>query len=98
MHRIILFFLPLLYLSANAQMKPETGSLKHYEKFPSKFVEPRSVDVWLPDGYSTKQRYSVLYMHDGQMLLTARQPGTNRNGKPMKLPETSLQLRKPRNL
>ena len=68
MHKIILLFLPLFCLTANAQMKPQTGSLKHYESFPSKFVAPRNIDVWLPDGYSKKDRYSVLYMHDGQML------------------------------
>jgi len=68
MHKIILLFLPLFCLTANAQMKPQTGSLKHYENFPSKFVAPRNIDVWLPDGYSKKDRYSVLYMHDGQML------------------------------
>ncbi len=31
-------------------------------------MEPRTVDVWLPDGYSVAKRYSVIYMHDGQML------------------------------
>ena len=26
------------------------------------------MDVWLPDGYSPKTKYAVLYMHDGQSL------------------------------
>jgi len=26
------------------------------------------VDVWLPEGYSDKRKYAVLYMQDGQML------------------------------
>jgi enterochelin esterase-like enzyme len=43
-----------------------SGSIKHFEKFPSKFVLPRNVDVWLPDGYSSKSKYAVLYIHDGQ--------------------------------
>ncbi len=36
----------------------------------SKFVAPRRVDVWLPDGYDAPgaPRYGVLYMHDGQNL------------------------------
>jgi hypothetical protein len=35
----------------------------------SKYVDPRRVVVWLPDGYSAHgQKYAVLYMHDGQNL------------------------------
>lgn len=45
-----------------------SGSIKRVENFPSKFVQTRNVDVWLPDNYSEDKKYSVLYMHDGQML------------------------------
>lgn len=45
-----------------------TGSVERYRDFPSKNVAPRNVDVWLPPDYSTKKKYAVLYMHDGQML------------------------------
>ncbi len=34
----------------------------------SKYAEAKTVDVWLPPGYSTENKYSVVYMHDGQML------------------------------
>ena len=44
------------------------GTIKHFENFPSAFVDSRNVDVWLPDDYSAKKKYAVLYMHDGQML------------------------------
>ncbi|WP_274475085.1 alpha/beta hydrolase [Mangrovimonas aestuarii] len=44
------------------------GTLNRIEKFPSKYVQPRHVDVWLPDNYSETKKYAVLYMHDGQML------------------------------
>lgn len=44
------------------------GNLYRIEKFPSKFIASRNVDVWLPDNYSNKNKYAVLYMHDGQML------------------------------
>jgi len=47
------------------------GTVKRLEKFPSKYVDARNVDVWLPDGYSEKKKYAVLYMHDGQMLFDA---------------------------
>jgi enterochelin esterase-like enzyme len=50
-------------------VKTASGTVTHFEQVPSKYgIAPRNVDVWLPDGYSTKQKYAVLYMHDGQML------------------------------
>jgi len=45
-----------------------SGTIKRYKDFTSKFVNPRRVDVWLPDGYDAKRKYAVLYMHDGQSL------------------------------
>jgi len=44
------------------------GSLFRVDSFPSKFITPRPVDIWLPEGYSNNKKYSVLYMHDGQNL------------------------------
>ncbi|RZJ71220.1 alpha/beta hydrolase-fold protein [Flavobacterium sp.] len=65
--------LALSGLSVFAQPKVEKGALKHFDKFQSesKLVEPRDVDVWLPPNYDAKQKYPVLYMHDGQMLFDA---------------------------
>jgi len=48
--------------------KVSCGTIKRLENFPSKFVDARNVDVWLPEGYSASKKYAVLYMHDGQML------------------------------
>ena len=48
-----------------------SGTIKRLEKFASKYVDARNVDVWLPDNYSNKKRYAVLYMHDGAMLFDA---------------------------
>jgi enterochelin esterase-like enzyme len=48
--------------------KVSSGSIKRFENFQSAFVDARTVDVWLPEGYSSKKKYAVLYMHDGQML------------------------------
>ncbi len=44
--------------------------LKQIPNFPSQYVQPRRVDVWLPPGYegATAVSYPVLYMHDGQNL------------------------------
>lgn len=60
-------------LSAQAQPIPEVsvGRIERLANFPSKFVDARHVDVWLPEGYSAAKRYNVLYMHDGQMLFDA---------------------------
>jgi len=44
------------------------GKIERIENFQSKYVTARTVDIWLPDGYSTATKYAVLYMHDGQML------------------------------
>ena len=53
------------------QIKVTSGTIQHFENFKSKFIDSRNVDVWLPDGYSDKEKYAVLYMHDGQMLFDA---------------------------
>ena len=45
-----------------------SGKLMRMDSFPSKFIKSRPVDVWLPESYSKENKYSVLYMHDGQML------------------------------
>ncbi len=47
------------------------GSLHRIDSFPSKYVVPRPVDVWLPEDYTKNKTYAVLYMHDGQMLFDA---------------------------
>ena len=45
-----------------------SGTISRLENFPSKFVDARNVDVWLPAGYNQGSKYAVIYMHDGQML------------------------------
>lgn len=55
-------------VAAQQLPKASTGKIIRHENFQSKFVAARNVDVWLPENYSTNQRYAVLYMHDGQML------------------------------
>ena len=47
---------------------PSSGKIIRHDSFASQFVTARHVDVWLPQGYSPKKKYAVLYMHDGQML------------------------------
>ena len=45
-----------------------SGKIVRIENFQSKYVEPRNIDIWLPEGYSKNKKYAVLYMEDGQML------------------------------
>ena len=45
-----------------------SGTLEFYHDFHSVHISPRTVTVWLPDGYQTGEECCVLYMHDGQML------------------------------
>ena len=47
-----------------------TGRTDSWQRMPSRHVDARDVDVWLPPGYreDPQRRYPVLYMHDGQNL------------------------------
>ena len=66
-----LFFFPLMSFSQSAFEINGAGiknGIWRYKNFPSKLVEPRIIDVWLPANYSEKKKYAVLYMHDGQNL------------------------------
>lgn len=67
----------LLIFSAGIQAENlpnvSSGSIKRIENFKSAFVQPRNVDIWLPDDYTPSKKYSVVYMHDGQMLFDSTQ-------------------------
>lgn len=65
---LLLSFL-LVVISVQSQTpKVVSGKIERIANFQSKFVTPRNVDIWLPDGYSDTIKYAVLYMHDGKML------------------------------
>jgi len=59
---------PLIPAAVVSAQTPSVGRLERMENFPSKYVDARHVEVWLPPGYDQSKRYAVLYMHDGQML------------------------------
>lgn len=62
----------IISMIANAQdLKVSKGKVQRFENFKSQFVDARNVAVWLPNDYSEKEKYAVLYMHDGQMLFDA---------------------------
>jgi len=79
-------FLPiylLLCLNLNAQNEIKGANLKgrlfRFEKVKGQWLDPRNVDVWVPNDFdsSGKTRYAVLYMHDGQNLFL---PGSSFGG------------------
>ena len=56
------------FFKAYPEAQLSIGKLMRLDSFPSKYIKPRTVDVWLPENYSEDKKYAVLYMHDGQML------------------------------
>jgi len=48
--------------------KVANGKIIHLQNFHSNFINARNIDIWLPPGYHDSMKFSVLYMHDGQML------------------------------
>ena len=77
MKLLSLLFVLLIVTINYAQPNVSSGTVKRLEKFASKYVDARNVDVWLPDNYSNKKRYAVLYMNDGQMLFDASMTWNN---------------------
>lgn len=65
-HLFLFFVITANY--AQELQKPVSGKIEHIEMFPSKFVEARNIDIWLPEHYDGKKKFAVCYMHDGQML------------------------------
>jgi enterochelin esterase-like enzyme len=72
----LLFISSLIMLAVACSRPAETdpvpsvplGHIERIESMPSDYVLPRHVDIWLPEGYEPSNTYSVIYMHDGQML------------------------------
>lgn len=56
------------FAALSQNVHTSSGVIRRFENFPSRYVNARNVDVWLPDGYDKKDQYAVLYMNDGQML------------------------------
>lgn len=67
-----LIFLVFVFLSfksdAQKNMLPNGSKIERILDFKSKFTSPHTIDVWLPEDYSSQKKYAVVYMQDGQML------------------------------
>lgn len=51
------------------------GRIERLARFPSQYVAPHDIDVWLPPDYPKQAPYAVLYMFDGQNLFGERAAG-----------------------
>ena len=60
----------------NDKIKTQTYIV--YENFPSKYVIPRDIEVWLPTNYEEALALPVLYMFDGQNIFHGKK-GWNNN-------------------
>lgn len=70
MKAYLLLFFVLAGVISSCKRDVKMAVIQRYKAFPSQYADSRQVDVWLPAGYDSteSQRYSVLYMHDGQNL------------------------------
>lgn len=87
--QLIMLLLGLFTISVTkAQLpQPSKGKIIRIDSFASAWVKSRTIDIWLPSDYDVKkkQRYAVLYMHDGQMLFDS---STTWNQQEWKMDET----------
>jgi hypothetical protein len=63
---LLQFLLPFCSFAGSPAVS--SGRVERLDLFPSVYVTPRTVDVWLPEGYPAGGPYAVVYFHDGQML------------------------------
>ena len=68
-----------------------TGKVKYHKQLTGEGLASRDIIVWLPPDYdkNPKQRYSVVYMHDGQNIVD---PATSSFGVDWQIDETSDSL------
>ncbi|MCL2915920.1 esterase family protein [Shewanella corallii] len=80
----------LCAMQAWAEKAPQVsaGQLEQLQGVSFKSVQPRTLEVWLPDNVAGK-KLAVLYMHDGQMLFDAK---TTWNGQEWRVDEVAQQL------
>ena len=69
----------IILMSAPLASAASGAEIVKIENYASSFVQPRNISILLPPGYhQSKQRYPVIYMHDGQNLF---EPGYAYGGK-----------------
>ncbi len=66
-----IFLLFFCTMKSQTISKVAVGKIERIEAFKSKFIDNRTIDIWLPENYNSNKKYAVLYMQDGQMLFDA---------------------------
>ena len=69
--RIQLFFTSFIILIVQTNSlfgQVAKGEIIEIKNFQSKYVDSRTISIWLPEDYDSLKKYPVLYMQDGQML------------------------------
>ena len=98
MHKMFLIMIALVTGTAagGEESSPvvSAGRLERMSNFPSRFVDARNIDVWLPDGYDRAKRYRVLYMHDGQALFSGQWSVSHQSWRVADTVATMIQQRK----
>jgi alpha-glucosidase len=88
---IIILLIPVLESSQVVADTPtvSSGQIVVIENFESEFIPARDIQVWLPQGFAEDRQYSVLYLHDGDMLFDAT---TTWNGQEWGVDEVASRL------
>lgn len=64
-----LLLLLMINLAKAQTPNPSFGKIDQINHFKSAFINERNISIWLPENYDQgDSKFSVLYMHDGQML------------------------------
>lgn len=87
---LCVFFLLPHFLFSQQVMSGNTGKIERILDFKSRFTAPHTIDVWLPEDYSSQKKYAVVYMQDGQMLFDST---TTWNQQEWKADETISKLK-----
>ncbi|MFN5793729.1 MAG: alpha/beta hydrolase [Bacteroidota bacterium] len=86
---LCVFFLSPLFLFSQELISCSTGKINRFFNFKTNITSPHTVDVWLPEDYSSQKKYAVVYMQDGQMLFDST---TTWNKQELKVDETVSKL------
>lgn len=82
---LMLLILCTLILACRQEMDKQqentNGTVTTIDSFPSVFVEPRPISIWLPGNYDRTKKYAVIYMQDGQMLFDSTTTWTQQEWK-----------------
>lgn len=69
----------LVAMLPGAALAQDQGRFVDLGALQSKYIAPTKVVIWLPPGYdASKQRYGVVYMHDGQNLFDPKRSNFNK--------------------